>query len=152
MILLCLIAHWERSSWFWAYAMFFYSHQLSRNPWLRNSNEFRTFNFGAVKNLWVILPSKYSIVKSKTFCLLLAFFQVCLTLSGKQSSRSTNFNPLYFLANIDTLTALFIMCKLIINSKLATAGLEHFELQKYPLKENYMKKIAVSPWIQTWDQ
>ena len=37
----------------------------------------------------------------------------------------------------------------MINSKLATAGLRHFELQKYPPKENYMKKIAVSPEIRT---
>ena len=35
------------------------------------------------------------------------------------------------------------MSELIINSKLATAGPGHFELQKYPPKENYMKKIAV---------
>ena len=34
---------------------------------------------------------------------------------------------------------LFIMSELIINSKLATAGPRHFELQKYPPKENYTK-------------
>ena len=34
------------------------------------------------------------------------------------------------------------MSELIINSKLATAGPRHFELQNYPPKEKYMKKIA----------
>ena len=35
---------------------------------------------------------------------------------------------------------LFIMSELIIDSKLATAGPGHFKLQKYPPKENYIKK------------
>ena len=43
------------------------------------------------------------------------------------------------------------MSEFIINSKLATAGPRHFELQKYPPKENYMKKIAVSTEIRAWD-
>ena len=47
---------------------------------------------------------------------------------------------------------LFIMSELIINSKLATDEPRHFELQKYPLKENCMRKIAISTGIQTWDQ
>ena len=47
---------------------------------------------------------------------------------------------------------LFIMSELITNAKLATAGPWHFELQKYPPKENYKKKMVVSPRIQTWDK
>ena len=47
---------------------------------------------------------------------------------------------------------LFIMCELIINLKLATAGSRYFELQKYPPKENCMMKLAASPGIWTWDQ
>ena len=38
---------------------------------------------------------------------------------------------------------LFIMSELIINSKLATAGPGHFELQKYPLKRKLYEEIAV---------
>ena len=43
------------------------------------------------------------------------------------------------------------MSELIINSKLATAGPGHFELQKYPPKRKLYEKIAVSG-IRTWDQ
>ena len=53
--------------------------------------------------------------------------------------------------NYYQILTLFIMSELI-NSKLATAGSGHFELQKYPPKENYVKKIAVSPGIRIWDQ
>ena len=44
------------------------------------------------------------------------------------------------------------MSELIINSKLATAGPGHFELQEYPLTGNCMKKLAVSNRIGTQDQ
>ena len=37
------------------------------------------------------------------------------------------------------------MSELIINSKLATAGPAHFELQKCPPKENYIKKMLFHP-------
>ena len=40
---------------------------------------------------------------------------------------------------VDKLLTLFIMCELLINSKLATAGPGHFELQNYPLEEYCMK-------------
>ena len=33
------------------------------------------------------------------------------------------------------------MCELIINSKLATASLRHFGLQKYPLKRKFFMSI-----------
>ena len=42
------------------------------------------------------------------------------------------------------------MSKLTINSRLLTAGPGHFELQKYPPKENYMKKITFNPGFEPW--
>ena len=42
---------------------------------------------------------------------------------------------------------LIIMSELIINSKLATAGPRHFDLQKYPPKRKLYEKIAVSSGI-----
>ena len=52
---------------------------------------------------------------------------------------------------VATLT-LFIRSKLIINSKLVTAGPWHFELQKCPPNRKLYEKIAVSTGIRTWDQ
>ena len=46
---------------------------------------------------------------------------------------------------------LIILCELIINSKLGTAGPRHFELQITPQKEIHTKNIAVSTHIPTWD-
>ena len=44
---------------------------------------------------------------------------------------------------------LFIMCKLIINSKLATAGPGHFELQKYLPKRKLYEKNSCFAWDLT---
>ena len=85
----------------------------------------------------------------------------CPSFMNEYAPDYTNkyFNRLIQLSILDEnrTLKLFIMCELIINSKLATAGQtlldqDTLNCKDITQKENYMKKIAVSPGIRTGDQ